>query len=102
MRLSELQVEGSGPNESHSFIQSHSTNLCRRSKNFGRRPYLDCPGSLDLISELVGHSFRKNSDWLILGNVLLSLELVRSGPDASGSQAKEWHTAPQQLPILNL
>jgi len=37
----------------------------------------------------MGQFFRKNTDWIILGNVLLDLELVRSGSDNPSIQAKE-------------
>ena len=66
-----------------------SSRLARRSKSSHQRPDADCVGSLDLISELMGQSLRKNSDWLILGNVLSDLELVRSRADDPSTPTKE-------------
>src|SRR6266853_327649 len=65
------------------------------------RPHSHRPRTLHIISELVGQSFRKNSNWLILGNVLFDFELVGSGPRATTSETIKWITPPQHRTIFS-
>ena len=46
-------------------------------------------GTLDIISELVGYSRRKNHRWFILGNVPDDFEWPVRGENVAGSRKKE-------------
>ena len=64
--------------ESNGKAHNNAFGLNRRSKTSGQLLNPDRTRPLDLISELVGQSFRKNHRWIILGHVLFDHKRARS------------------------
>ena len=75
--------------ESNGKAHNNAFGLNRRSKTSGQLLNPDRTRPLDLISELVGQSFRKSIDRLILGNVLPDTEWSWSLKDIQKSREKE-------------